>query len=172
MLAPMYKTFNGIDNLNSLLEEIINPKSDDKLEILINGVTYRENDKVICLNNMPDEGIFNGDIGYIYRIDNKEKEITINFDDNYVKFISSNFSKFKHAYSISIHKSQGSEFDNVIIPVLKEYNKMLYRKLIYTGITRAKKRIVLVGDIDSFIYAINNNLEDERKTTLSYYLSK
>ena len=172
VLAPMYKTFNGIDNLNSILEEIINPKSDDKLEILINGVPYRENDKVICLNNMPDEGIFNGDIGYIYRIDNKEKEITINFDDNYVKFTSSNFSKFKHAYSISIHKSQGSEFDNVIIPVLKEYNKMLYRKLIYTGITRAKKKIVLVGDIDSFIYAINNNLEDERKTTLSYYLSK
>lgn len=172
VLAPMYKTFNGIDNLNSLLGSIINPKSDDKIEVLINGVTYRENDKVICLNNMPDEGIFNGDIGYIYRIDNKEKEIIINFDNNYVKFTSSNFSKFKHAYSISIHKSQGSEFDNVIIPVLKEYKKMLYRKLIYTGITRAKKKLVLVGDIDSFIYVINNNLEDERKTTLSYYLSK
>ena len=172
VLAPMYKTYNGIDNLNSLLEEIINPKSNDKLEILINGVYYRINDKVICLNNFPDEGIFNGDIGYIYDINNKDKEIIINFDNNYVKFTSSNFNKFKHAYAISIHKSQGSEFDNVIIPVLKEYNKMLYRKLIYTGITRAKKNLILVGELDAFKYAISNNLEDERKTTLCYFLKK
>ena len=167
ILAPMYKTLNGIDRINNNLQNIYNPKDKNKKEIVINNTLYREGDKVIQLSNMPDDNVFNGDIGYIEEIINdKKKEITICFDNNRVKYTPSNFNKFSLAYAISIHKSQGSEFDYVLIPVLREYKKMLYRKLIYTGITRAKKKLYLIGDIHALEYAIKNNNSDERKTTL------
>lgn len=167
VLAPMYKTINGIDLLNSNLQEVFNPKAKTKKEILINGVLYREKDKVIQLTNMPDENVFNGDIGYIESIDNgNKKEIIIDFDGNLVRYTAANFNKFKHAYAISIHKSQGSEFDTVIIPIVKGYGKMLYRKLIYTAVTRCKKKLYLIGEIEALEMAISNNGTDIRNTTL------
>lgn len=173
VLAPMYKTVNGIDNLNVLLQGIFNPKDNKKNEILINGITFRENDKIIQLTNMPEENIFNGDIGTIDMIKNGEKkEIDINYDGNIVKFTPANFNKFKHAYAISIHKSQGSEFNTVIIPVVKGYNKMLYRKLIYTGITRAKKKLILIGELPALEMAIKNDRSDERRTSLKEMLNR
>ena len=169
----MYKTINGIDNLNLILQSVFNPKDSRKNEIIINGITFREDDKVIELSNMPEENIFNGDIGYIASIKNGEhKEVQIDFDGNVVKFTPSNFNKFKHAYAISIHKSQGSEFDTVIMPIVKSYNKMLYRKLIYTGVTRAKKKLVLIGEIDALDMAVRNNLSDERRTSLKEMLNR
>jgi len=168
VLAPMYKTINGIDLLNSNLQEVFNPKAKTKKEILINGVLYREKDKVIQLTNMPDENVFNGDIGYIESIDNgNKKEIIIDFDGNLVRYTAANFNKFKHAYAISIHKSQGSEFDTVIIPIVKGYGKMLYRKLIYTAVTRCKKKLYLIGEIEALEMAISNNDTDIRNTTLN-----
>lgn len=173
VLAPMYKTINGIDNLNLILQSVFNPKDSRKNEIIINGITFREDDKVIELSNMPEENIFNGDIGYIASIKNGEhKEVQIDFDGNVVKFTPLNFNKFKHAYAISIHKSQGSEFDTVIMPIVKSYNKMLYRKLIYTGVTRAKKKLVLIGEIDALDMAVQNNLSDERRTSLKEMLNR
>lgn len=173
VLAPMYKTLNGIDNLNFILQSVFNPKDSKKNEIIINGITFREADKVIELSNMPEENIFNGDIGYIFCIKNGEhKEVHIDFDGNIVKFTPSNFNKFKHAYAISIHKSQGSEFNTVIMPIVKSYNKMLYRKLIYTGVTRAKKKLVLIGEIDALDMAVQNNLSDERRTSLTDMLNR
>ena len=167
ILCPMYKTLNGIDRINTNLQSIYNPKAKSKKEIIINSVLYREGDKVIQLTNMPDDNVFNGDIGYIIEINNgTKKEVIIDFDGNLVRYTSSNFNKFSLAYAISIHKSQGSEFDYVLIPVLKEYGKMLYRKLIYTGITRAKKKLYLIGDIDALRFAIKNNSNDIRRTTL------
>lgn len=168
VLAPMYKGIAGIDLLNVSLQELLNPKDKKKKEILINNVLFRENDKVIQLSNMPDENVFNGDIGKIEEIMNEgsKKEIIINFDGNRVRYTSSNFNKFKHAYAISIHKSQGSEFDVVVIPVVKGYGKMLYRRLIYTGVTRVKKKLYLIGDYDAFLYAVNNDNTDIRKTSL------
>ena len=80
------------------------------------------------------------------------------------------FNKFSLAYAISIHKSQGSEFKTVIIPIVKGYNKMLYRKLIYTGVTRSKEKLILIGDIKALEMAINNNNEQKRRTSLNYYL--
>ena len=117
---------------------------------------------------MPYENVFNGDIGIIEEIasEGTKKEVIINFDGNYVRYTSSNFNKFKHAYSISIHKSQGSEFDTVVIPIVKGYGKMLYRKLIYTGITRVKKKLYLVGDYDAFLYSVKNYNNDIIKTYL------
>ena len=167
ILAPMYKTLNGIDNINRNLQDIYNPKDKRKKEIVINNILYRENDKVIQLSNMPDDNVFNGDIGYIVEIVNgSKKELTIDFDGNFVRYTPSNFNKFSLAYAISIHKSQGSEFDYVLIPVLKEYGRMLYRKLIYTGITRTKKKLYLIGEVSALEYAIKNTNVALRKTTL------
>jgi len=164
ILVPMYKTLNGIDCINRVVQEIFNPKSKLKKEIKVGDVIYREEDKVLQLTNMPEENIFNGDIGIIDSID--KKEIVINFDDNYVRFTPSNFNNFKHGYAISIHKAQGSEFKTVVIPVVKEYNKMLYRKLYYTGVTRAKKELYIVGDIFSLRRAASNNNSDIRRTSI------
>ena len=171
ILAPMYKGINGIDNINISLQNVFNPKSKSKKEIIINNVVYRENDKVIQLSNMPDENIFNGDIGYIETIKNgSKKEIYINFDGNTVRYTPANFQKFKHAYAISIHKSQGSEFDTVIIPLVNNYGKMLYRKLIYTAVTRVKKKLYLIGEIEALEKAIQNNESNIRRTTLKKFI--
>lgn len=168
VLAPMYKGENGLDNLNLLLQNIFNPKSKDKEEVLIGSVLYRENDKVINLVNNVDVGIYNGDIGYIKSIDSKSSDefMTIDFDGNVVSIKRDEMGQIKHAYALSIHKSQGSEFNHVIIPLTKEYNRMLYNRLLYTGISRAKKSLVMIGDVDAFIYSVNNNYSVERKTTL------
>lgn len=171
VLAPMYKTLNGIDLINSNLQNVFNPKKTSKKEIIINGVVFREYDKVIQLSNMPDENVFNGDIGIIEEIHNgTKKEIYIDFDGNIVKYTPTNFQKFKHAYAISIHKSQGSEFDTIIIPIVNHYGKMLYRKLIYTGVTRVKKKLYLIGEISALERSIKNNDVNLRRTTLKEML--
>lgn len=164
VLAPMYKTVNGIDSINSKLQDIYN--KDNSKNIKVFDVTYRVGDKVIQLTNMPDDNVYNGDIGLIHKIDSKKREIYINFDGNIVKYTASNFNKFRHAYAISIHKSQGSEFDIVIIPVVSNFKKMLYKKLIYTAVTRSKKKLYLIGSYDAFKYAVSNKDVDLRRTTL------
>ncbi|HIS38659.1 MAG TPA: ATP-dependent RecD-like DNA helicase [Candidatus Onthousia faecavium] len=171
VLAPIYKTVNGIDNINKVLQELYNKKIGSKKELIINDISFREGDKVIQLSNMPDDNVFNGDIGIIDKIKlTPTKELYIDFDGNYVKYTASMFNKFNHAYAISIHKSQGSEFPIVIIPVVKTYSKMLYRKLIYTGVTRSKKKLILIGDINALALAIKNNSEQKRRTSLDFYL--
>lgn len=167
-LAPMYAGINGIDSLNKELQAIFNPNDGTKNEIKIGDVIYRENDKVLQLVNDIDLNISNGDIGVIKnitKIDNKTY-IYIDFDGNLVKYESKDLNKIKHGFIISIHKSQGSEFEVVIMPICDSYKRMLYKKLIYTGITRAKKKLILIGDIASFKYAVSNNNEKIRKTTL------
>lgn len=170
VLVPMYKGVNGIDNLNIVLQEIFNPKSSKKNEIKSGSVIYREGDKVLQLTNMPDENVFNGDIGIIESV--SKKEIVIDFDDNIVRYTPSNFINFKHGYAISIHKAQGSEFDIVVLPVVREYNKMLYKKLYYTAVTRSKNKLYIIGDKNAFSYAVKNNRNDIRKTTLEDKLIK
>ncbi len=172
VLAPMYKGINGIDNINNKLQEIFNNKVTKSINI--NNEIYKINDKVIELNNMPDENIFNGDIGIISNIEVKpNKEVYILFDDyNEAKFSLNAFNNFKKAYCISIHKSQGSEFNTVIIPVVKGYSRMLYRKLIYTAVTRCKKKLYIVGNINALKDAIDNNITDIRRTSIKDFLIK
>ncbi len=171
ILVPMYKGLNGIDIINEKIQDLFNKKSSNKKEIKVGEVTFREGDKVIQLTNMPDENVYNGDIGIIHEIINsKKKEIHIEYDSNIVKYTPSNFNNFRLAYSISIHKSQGSEFDVVIIPIVKGYNKMLYQKLIYTAVTRCKSKLYLVGDINALKYASINDRDDNRRTTIKDYL--
>ena len=172
IMAPLYKGENGIDILNRDLQQIFNPKDQEKGELKVGDVIFRENDKVLQLVNMPDENIFNGDIGIIKRIvpanisKSGKNEIYIDFDSNVVRFLPKDFNKFRHGFVISIHKSQGSEFEIVIIPISSSYHRMLYRKLIYTGITRAKKKLILLGEADMFVKAISNNEELIRNTSL------
>ena len=166
IMAPMYKTLNGINNLNKCMQELLNPKESNKNEMIINDCLYREGDKVLQLMNMPDDNIYNGDIGIIIEINNILKEITIDFDSNIVTFNSSNFQNFTLGYVISIHKSQGSEFNTVVIPILNEYGRMLYKKLIYTGITRAKNKLILLGEINALNQSVINEKENNRKTNL------
>ena len=171
ILAPMYKTLNGIDNINNKLQTTFNKKSAKKKEIIVNEELYREGDKVIQLTNMPDENVYNGDIGIIDRIVNStKKEIYIDFEGNIVKYTQANFINFKKAYAISIHKSQGSEFDIVIIPIVKNFQKMLYRKLIYTAVTRCKTRLYLIGDLTALDFSIKNNNSLIRRTTIKKFL--
>lgn len=171
VLAPMYKSLNGIDNLNIILQELFNPKADSKREIKVGDIIFREYDKVLQLVNDPDNNVYNGDIGYIEEIIiSKEKkivnQININYDGTIVNYTPDKFINFRHGYAISIHKAQGSEFDMVIMPITNSFKRMLNNKLIYTGVTRAKKSLVVVGDSSSFIYGINNDYIDNRKTYL------
>ena len=169
ILAPMYKGENGIDNLNVILQNLFNPHDEDKNEVKVGEVIYREKDKVLQLVNSPDNNVYNGDIGYIRTIkkDSKKKDLfVIDFDGTYVEYNREDLQMIRHAYAISIHKSQGSEFSHVIMPISKHFYKMLYNKLIYTGVSRAKKSLVIIGEAESFVMAVNNNYSDERKTTL------
>ena len=171
ILAPMYKTYTGIDEINNHLQTIFNPKENTKKELKIGDVIFREQDKVIQLTNMPDDNVYNGDIGIIDRIvTSPKKEIHIDFDGNIVKYTPTNFNCFRLAYAISIHKAQGSEFDVVIMPVVRNYGKMLYRKLMYTGITRSKKKLYLIGDINALNIAVANTSTDIRRTTIKDFL--
>ncbi len=175
ILAPMYKGENGIDNLNLILQELFNPPKEELKEIKLGDVIYREGDKVLQLVNNPDCNVYNGDIGYIVSIDTKfqprKKEIiTIDFDGSYVEYTKEDLYMIKHAYAITIHKSQGSEFPHVILPISKNYYKMLYNKLIYTGVSRAKKSLVLIGEKNALLMAINNDYSSNRKTTLKEVL--
>ena len=175
VLAPMYKGINGIDNLNTILQKIYNPDSNDKSEIKYGEKIYRENDKVLQLVNDSDNQVFNGDIGRIIFIgeDHHHKLIIrIDFDGNIVTFEKKDLKNITLAYAISIHKSQGSEFDHVIMPISKNYYIMLYNKLLYTGVSRAKKSLTIIGDPRSFTYAIGNNYSSERQTSLIEFLKE
>ena len=167
IMAPMYAGVNGIDNLNKELQNIFNPKTNQN-EIKYGDVIFRENDKILQLVNLPEENIYNGDIGIIKNIVKIENKtfIYIDFDGNLVKYETKDLNKITHGFVISIHKSQGSEFEVVIMLISNSYKRMLYKKLIYTGITRAKRKLILVGDPDAFLYAVNNNSEKNRKTNL------
>ncbi len=164
VLIPIYKGINGIDNVNLVLRDIYNKKDINKNEIIFGSIIYREYDKILQLVNDVDKNIFNGDIGFIKKINNNK--IYIDFDNNIVEFSKKDLINIKHAYAISVHKSQGSEFDHVIIPVLKEYGFMLYNKLLYTGVSRAKKSLILMGEANIFLRGVNNDYSKERTSSL------
>lgn len=172
ILAPMYKSINGIDNLNRSLQRIFNPPDPEKNELVLSDVTYRVGDKILQLANDTECNLSNGDIGYITDIisnkksSSKRNEIIIDYDGNSVTYTPDKFINIRHGYAISIHKSQGSEFPMVIMPVVNNYNRMLYNKLIYTAVTRAKKSLIIVGDRSCFINGVRNDYVENRRTTL------
>lgn len=177
-MAPMYRGVNGIDVINKDLQEIFNPKDSKKIEFNYGDVVFRENDKVLQLVNMPDNNVYNGDIGIIKAIvlkeysDSKKTEIYVDFDSNIVKYTPKDLVNIKHAYVISIHKSQGSEFELVVIPISYSYKRMLYKNLIYTGITRARKKLIIIGEALSFKESVQTEEFHKRDTTLKEKLKE
>ena len=178
VLAPIYKSINGIDLLNKSLQRIFNPPSEKKKELQLQDITYRTHDKILQLINDNDLGLSNGDIGYIEDIlkskesESKKNEIIVNYDGNYVTYTPEKFINIRHGYAISIHKSQGNEFPMVIMPIVNNYNRMLYNKLIYTAVTRAKKSLILVGSPQCFINGVKNDYVENRKTSLKELIIK
>lgn len=168
VLAPMYKGENGIDNLNAILQNLFNPCSKDTKEIHLGETIYRVGDKVLQLVNDPDNNIYNGDIGYITEVNvgSKDRLLVVNFYGNAVYYKREDIVNLKHAYAITIHKSQGSEFDHVIMPITMNYGRMLYNKLLYTGISRAKKSLTMLGSSRALYMGVNNDYSLNRKTNL------
>ncbi|GBG93929.1 exodeoxyribonuclease V subunit alpha [Ligilactobacillus salitolerans] len=157
VLAPMYRGPAGIDNLNQLLQNIMNPKTNThQKEIEVNGQIFRIGDRVLQLVNDPEKNIYNGDIGKIVAIDigeQKEKaadSITVAFEQTEVEIGKKDWNNLTLAYCLSIHKSQGGEFPIVILPMVKQFSRMFARNLLYTAVTRAKSKLILVGDLDAF----------------------
>ncbi|MBL3397640.1 ATP-dependent RecD-like DNA helicase [Staphylococcus pasteuri] len=163
VLAPMYKGNAGIKRLNQILQSILNPKEKDTREIEFGDVVFRKGDKVLQLVNRPNDNIFNGDIGVIVGIFwakenalNKDV-LVVDFEGNEITFTRQDMLELTHAYCTSIHKSQGSEFPIVIMPIVKQYFRMLQRPILYTGLTRAKQSLVLLGDPQAFDIGLNTN---------------
>ena len=152
--------------MNREIQQRINPPSYGKPEIKRGDKVFRLGDKVIQTKNNKDVGIFNGDVGYIKRIDTDEDEIVICFNGNNVTIDTTQLSDLDLAYAISIHKAQGSEYNQIIIPIITAFSIMLKRNLIYTGITRAKKRVILVGHRRALAQAIRTNVIAKRNTQL------
>lgn len=172
VLAPMYRGPAGIDRLNVLLQEIFNPNPDGKRkEIAFGEVKYRIGDKVLQLVNQPESNVFNGDIGeiisIIYAKENTEKQdmIYISFEGNEVEYTRQDLNQITHAYCCSVHKSQGSEFPIVILPVTRSYYRMLRRNLIYTAITRSKQSLILCGEADALKMGVERADELSRQTS-------
>ena len=167
VLAPMYKGSCGIDNINNLMADIFNP---NEKKYQIRDSYFRVNDKVIQLVNDVENNVFNGDIGYIKDIVyvNKKMIVTIDFMGNLVDYSSGEFDRFTLAYAISIHKSQGSEYDNVVVVLAKGFKRMFYNKLIYTAVTRAKSSLIILGGLDSFNSSIQTLYADNRNTYLKH----
>lgn len=171
VLAPMYRGSAGIDQINQLMQDLINPSEKDQLVFEAPDCQYRQGDKVIHLVNDAESNVFNGDLGYITDLlpakytDSKQDELTINFDGNEIVYQRSEWYKIRLAYAMSIHKSQGSEFPVVILPITKSSHRMLQRNLVYTAITRAKSKLILLGEKAAFDYAAKNT-GTARKTYL------
>ena len=171
VLAPMYRGSAGIDQINNLMQNLINPVEKEELTFEAPDCQYRQGDRVIHLVNDAESNVFNGDLGYISDLlpakytDSKQDELTINFDGNELVYQRSEWYKIRLAYAMSIHKSQGSEFPVVILPITKSSHRMLQRNLIYTAITRAKSKLILLGEKVAFDYAVKNT-GTARKTYL------
>ena len=171
VLAPMYRGQAGIDHINQLMQDLINPVVKEQLIFEATDGQYRQGDRVIHLINDAESNVFNGDLGYITDLlpakyaDSKQDELTINFDGNEIVYQRSEWYKIRLAYAMSIHKSQGSEFPVVILPITSSSHRMLQRNLIYTAITRAKSKLILLGEKSAFAFAVKNT-GTTRKTYL------
>ncbi|MEE1319829.1 MAG: ATP-dependent RecD-like DNA helicase [Ruminococcus sp.] len=181
VLSPSKKGELGTTELNHKLQSALNPKSDEKAEVTIGSKTFRTGDKVMQIKNNYDirwfkdngetgEGIFNGDIGIIERIDKKVKMIKISFYDKTAMYTYENASDLDFAYAVTVHKSQGNEFDAVIIPMFSGPPQLYYRNLLYTAVTRAKKTLILVGNPQTVEYMVNNNRRTKRYSGLKEFL--
>jgi exodeoxyribonuclease V alpha subunit len=174
ILSPMTKGSLGTANLNKVIQEKVNPARVGKAQLTIGGRIFREGDRVIQKRNNYDLNVFNGDIGSITKVDNEEMAVWVGFkagqEVKEVRYEKEHLLELDLAYAITIHKSQGSEFQTIIIPLVTQHFGMLFRNLVYTGITRARKLAVFVGTRKALALAVNQQNTTTRQTALSYLL--
>ena len=163
VLTPMQRGVVGASNLNMQLQQALNSST---LGISRSGYTYKQGDRVMQIRNNYDKDVFNGDTGFVERVDTTDRTIFVNFDNHLVEYEASELDELTLAYATTIHKSQGSEYPIVVIPILMSHFIMLQRNLIYTGITRSKKICVLIGQTRALAYAIRNLTVTQRNTRL------
>ena len=168
----MYRGPVGVNHLNNRLQAKLNPQSPIKQEVVIFGQILRQGDKLMQMRNNYDKEIFNGDIGYLSAIDQTEQQLVMDFDGRKVIFDWGEADQLTLAYAISVHKSQGSEFTTIVIPVVTQHYIMLKRNLIYTAVTRAKKLCVLVGSRRALSIAVNNDSSTRRYSAPDWRLSR
>ena len=169
VLTPMQRGICGAANLNQVLQEAVNP---GRICLKRGGTEYRERDKVMQIRNDYDKEVFNGDIGFITKVDLEERELTVNFDGREVIYDATQLDELTLAYATTIHKAQGSEYPIVVMPFTMSHYAMLQRNLLYTGVTRAKKVFVLIGEKKALSYAIRNEITGARNTKLALRLEK
>ncbi len=176
ILSPMTKGSLGTANLNKVIQEKVNPSGAGKAQIQLGGRIFREGDRVIQKRNNYDLSVFNGDIGTIMKVDNEELQVVVNFkagkEVKEVRYEKEHLLELDLAYAITIHKSQGSEFETIIIPLVTQHFGMLFRNLVYTGITRAKKLALFVGTRKALAMAVHKQNTAIRQTALDYLLKQ
>jgi exodeoxyribonuclease V alpha subunit len=175
VMAPMRRTVTGVDNLNLLLREALNPGGRGKREIRMGAFILRESDKVMQIRNNYDKMVFNGDIGRVVKADPEEQEVVVAFDESdglrRVTYEQHELDELALSYAISVHKSQGSEYPVVVMPITTQHYVMLQRNLLYTAITRAKRMVVLVGTPKALAIAVKNDTQDMRYSGLNERLA-
>lgn len=170
ILVPMNRGVVGTQNLNHHLQEMLNPAIKPALQRA--GLSYKEGDKVMQIRNNYDKNVFNGDIGSIETVNQEDRELTVQFGERIVEYESNELDELVLAYATTIHKSQGSEYSAVIIPIFMQHFTLLQRNLIYTAITRAKKLCILIGEPRAIAMAIKNNKTIKRITFLQDFLAE
>ena len=169
ILAPMYKGVAGIDAINVYMQALYNPQSNSKSQFRVGTTVFREGDKVMLLKNLPDDDVYNGDIGSIVSIDTVDRVnhvISVDFGNTIVDFSSDFLYYLNHAYCISVHKAQGSEYESVICIVEPNARYMLEKRLLYTAVSRAKKELILIGNQPLFEKQVKLKQKRIRQTTL------
>jgi exodeoxyribonuclease V alpha subunit len=170
VMAPMYRGACGVSNLNELLQQALNPASPRKAEKRLGGRVFRVGDKVMQLRNNYDKEVYNGDIGRVLGINAVEQALTVSIDDRPVAYDWAELDELVHAFAISVHKSQGSEYPAVVTPILTQHYLLLQRNLLYTAVTRAKQLVVLVGTRKAIWMGVKNDKVSERHSGLSVRL--
>lgn len=166
ILSPMHRGVVGVSELNERLQAVLNPESPQKTEIRQSHRILRNGDKIMQIRNNYEKQVFNGDMGKIFMIDLEDQIVQVDFEERIIHYEFSELDELMHAFAISIHKSQGSEFPVVVIPLLPQHYLMLQRNLLYTGITRARKLVVLIGSKQAIASAVHNNRITRRNTRL------
>jgi exodeoxyribonuclease V alpha subunit len=170
ILCPMSRGIIGTRNVNIELQKALNPPTDQSIQRF--GWHYSVGDKIMQIQNNYDKDVYNGDIGIIQRINQEEAEITILFDGKEVVYEFGELDEIVLAYATTIHKSQGSEYPVVVIPLMMQHYTMLQRNLVYTAITRGKKLVILVGQTKALAIAIKQKRDQRRWSTLKDKLQK
>lgn len=170
VLSPMHKNVCGVQNLNKLIQERLNPYSEDKPEIALPGMILRRGDKVMQIRNNYEKEVFNGDIGIVCAVGGKS--VTVEYPDNRVVYTQSELDELQLAYAMSVHKSQGSEYPTVILLLVSGHYIMLQRNLLYTAVTRAKQQVVLVGEKRALQTAVMNDTTRKRYSLLAERLQE